>query len=145
MRHIGKQPVPVSASATEGELAAECELFTRYLLGRSTPESITRRYVQANGQILDSTGDRVVAFVMRHRWALPYLDAACGLRQRDGALRAKLLMLTAILETTPEFADHFLPEASGRFAFIIHGARQGTIAVLKAAVGLFLLPWVAES
>ncbi len=125
------------------DLAGECALFSRYLIGCLPPMEIARRYVRAHESILASPCDGVVAFAVRHPWALPYLDAACGVRKPDGLLRKKLLVLTAILEATPQFADEFLPEALGRTRFVWQAGRYAAAALAKAAVGMVLLP-IAE-
>ena len=129
------------SDAKERKLAAECVVFARYLIGYDCPAVIIRRYVVANALLLDGADDGVVAFALRHPWALPYLDAACGLRLRDGVLRRKLVLLTAILEATTEFADVFLPEPVGRVGFLFWAFRHGVTAFLKGVLGLLLLPF----
>ena len=63
------------------------------------------------------------------------LDAAAGLLRPGGALRNRILLMAAILETTPEFADHFLPQHMGPLALVLHVGVAGTVAVLNALGG----------
>lgn len=126
-------------------LARECRLFAAYLIGEAPPEEIIARYTQANQALLPDSSDsgRVVDFVSRHPWALPFLDAACGLLRGDDLLRKKLLVLLAILEATPRYADRFLPPpARGIVPLAAEVGWSGVVATVKCAVGILLWPLV---
>ncbi len=133
------------AKSAQPALARECRLFAAYLIGEAPPEEIIVRYTQANQALLPDSSDsgRVVDFVSRHPWALPFLDAACGLLRGDDLLRKKLLVLLAILEATPQFAAEFLPPPGrGLVPLAVEVGWNGAIAALKCAVGILLWPLV---
>lgn len=130
----------------------EAELYARYLLGdalRRGPlppavNPILERYRRARSEIDPagaSRGERAVAdFAASHPWSLPFLDAACGLVQRHGLLRGRLLLMSALLEASPRFADRFLPRPSGRTRLALRLAKLSVTATGKAAIGLLLYP-----
>jgi hypothetical protein len=127
-------------------LEAEARMLARYLVGRPAPPEVVARYCDANRTLLDAPPEAgeaaMVAFVRRRPWALPLLDAAAALRRPAGLLRSKALVMTAILETTPELADEFLPRHVHPLGLLLRLALSGTLAVLLAAAGLLLLPLV---
>ena len=79
---------------------------------------------------------------MRHVWALGPLDAISALRRPKSILRAKLLLMSAILEARPEFSEKFLPaDHSGmeRAALLYYAGRT----VARAIAGFALLGVIA--
>jgi hypothetical protein len=124
------------------DLQAEGRIFGRYLGGRLPPPELIDRYVEANRVLrASSVSERdvaLVAFVRRHPWTVSYLDAAAGLFARDGLLRSKLLVMAAILEASPAFADEFLPRASGRLALVVRLSVLGVVVVAQVGIGAVL-------
>ncbi|HEV1995132.1 MAG TPA: hypothetical protein VGR03_12455 [Candidatus Acidoferrum sp.] len=121
----------------------EFNLFARYLIGQEAPDELLPRYVRANSILFregcDPKETAAVAFVCRHPRTLPYMDAACGLLRPDHLLRKKLLVIMAILETTPALADHFLSRATrGIWPLLAEVAWTGLVASVKGIVGLVL-------
>jgi hypothetical protein len=121
----------------------EFELFARYLLGQEAPDELLPRYLNANSILFregcDPKETAAVAFVSRYPRTLPYIDAACGLLRPDHLLRKKLLVMMAILETTPALADHFLSRPTrGMLPLFAEVAWTGLVASVKAVVGLVL-------
>ena len=101
------------SSCSDDVLAAEAILFSRYLLRTDPPAEMIERYV-AGDRILfpDRAADAdraVVAFARSHPAAVSLLDAATGLLMPDALLRKKILLMAAILEASPRYADEFLP------------------------------------
>ncbi len=90
----------------------------------------------------DGRGAAVAAFALRHPWSLPFLDAACGIMQPQGILRSKLLLMAAVLEASPEFADDFLPRDTPRTALAAKLVFFGLAAVTRTVLGLLLYPVV---
>lgn len=125
----------------------EAAIFTRYLVGRPPPPVLVARYVEGNATLFaavtDVREDAVVAFVRRHPWSVGLLDAAAGLVRPSGLLRGKILLMGAILETAPEFADEFLPRAVRPLALLARVVGHGLVAVGRALLGLPL--WAAAA
>ena len=67
---------------------------------------------------------------MRRSWSLPFLEAAAGFLAPRSILRRKTLLMTAILEATPDFVQDFLPRTSSGPAFF---AGCGWLALREGA------------
>ena len=131
-----------STDVEEAALALEARLITRYLVDRDPEPPMVARYVAANRIHFPKDAadiDRVVAYARRHPRALPFLDAASGFLRPGSLLRKKILLMAAVLETTPTFAPDFLPRTSGAVALLLRLALLGIAAGLKVVVGAALL------
>jgi hypothetical protein len=91
------------------ELRKEATTLGRYLVDDRLTDELIERYVAAHQRLLPSTTDRVSAFGRRYPISVPCLDAAAGLVGRHCDFRKRVLLMTVILEASPEFADKFLP------------------------------------
>jgi hypothetical protein len=123
-------------------LQTEARVFSRYLVGRNPPDELIDRYEKANGILFAEPCDRrdaaLIGFVGRHPWSVSFLDAASGLLRPSGLLRGKILTMGAILETSPEFADDFLPREEHPAAFVFHLLILGVVAVACVVLGSLL-------
>jgi hypothetical protein len=130
-------------------LETEARVFARYLVGRTPPQELIDRYAEANRILRTTSADgrdaALVAFVRRHPWAVPFLDAATGIFRRNGELRSKLLVMAAILETSPVFADDFLPRTVRPVALIVRLIGLGVVAVVQVCIGAALYAVAARS
>lgn len=89
----------------------ECEALAGYLVGRQCPPDVAQRYLAAVRDLgLDPTPfeGRLWRACLRARPLLSCLDAGVALCHKDGAVRKRLLVMFALLETAPETADRFL-------------------------------------
>jgi hypothetical protein len=122
----------------------EARVLGRYLVGHEPPPELIARYVAAGETLFAASAApadaATVDFACRHPWSLPFLDAAAGLARPAGLLRGKLLVMSAILEASPTYADEFLPRTPGRLALLAQLGIHGAAAVGQAVVGLLLLP-----
>jgi hypothetical protein len=126
----------------DAELEQEGRIFAEYLVGRPPPLELVQRYVQAHralgAKAAAASEGGLTDFVRRHPWSVGFLDAAAALLEPGGLLRGKILMMSAILETSPAFADEFLPRAVGAPALFLRLAGLGVTTTLRALVGLVL-------
>jgi hypothetical protein len=140
--------VPTGDDQLEEALAREAWTLTRYLVGGAADDALAARYVAAVRALFGDAGDphdrRVLAFALAHHWSLGPLDAAAGLLRPRGALRRRLHLVSALLETTPSFAPAFLPRPVTRPRLLWELARAGLTAGGKLAVGLVLYPLAAR-
>ncbi len=60
---------------------------------------------------VDRRDQRLLDFMRRHPWSIGLIDGGLALRRPGSAVRAKLLVMSAILEATPDYAPDFLPAA----------------------------------
>jgi hypothetical protein len=124
----------------------EARRFARYLVRAEPGAAELERYARACDRLFpppqSPADEALVAFARRHPRALPWLDAACALRRPEALLRRRLLLLAAILETTPRFAPRFLPRHASAAGLLQRLAGHGVRAAAAAALGLLLLPLV---
>jgi hypothetical protein len=120
-------------------LEMEARVFGRYLVGRVPPAELVERYCAANAAIFTEPGGAedtaLVGFVRRNPWSVSLLDASSGLLRPGNLLRNKILLMAAILETSPEFADEFLPRDVRPFRLLVGLAANGTLALARAVLG----------
>lgn len=129
-------------SANDREFA----LLTRFLIGSVPPARFRARYESGCRALFGDPAPRSAALrlALRHPVLLPLLDAGCALRRREDPLRQRLLLLTAILEASPEYADVFLPRTLTWPKLLIALPLRGAFAVAKAIGGATLLLAVRE-
>jgi hypothetical protein len=125
-------------------LEREARIFGRYLVGREPPPDLVARYRDASRAVFPGPAEPVdaalLAFVRRHPWSVSLLDAAVGLRRPGTLLRNKILVMAAVLEASPLFAEEFLPPAPGPVALVLRVVGLGTLAVGRAALGMLVYP-----
>lgn len=133
----------------DAELESEARLFTRYLVGREAPDELVARYRDASRALfyepVDAREAAVVAYVHRHPASLPFLEAASALLRPGSLLRNKVLMMAAVLETSPAFANDFLPRNVSLTGLVLRVVASGTAAVLRTLVGAALLAAASRS
>jgi hypothetical protein len=126
----------------EAMLDAEARVFSRYLVGATPSPEIVARYREASRTLWpDGPGPRDagrLAFVRRHPWSVGLLDAAAALLHPGGQLRCRILVASAILETTTTHADDFLPRTASTRVLLWRLVTSGTVALVQAAVGVLL-------
>jgi hypothetical protein len=126
--------------------AREAEVFGRYLLGGSRPDSKSiELYLKADSIQKHDTApvreQKILAFALRRPRTIGLLDSALALSNSESLLRQKLLLMSAILETRPQYAALFLPQQRN-FFYLFYVGFVGVRAVAKAVVGKVLLMFV---
>ena len=148
-RDFGFAPVDLATGLSRvfpesgnSELHQEGRQLARYLMGVEPVPEILSRYVSGSRELwADAPDEPELRWWRRHPCLLPVLDAAAGLMYPQSLLRKKVLLMTAILETTPEHAEFFL-RAPPRMPWVLAVlAVRGAWAVAKAIVGLPVLWW----
>jgi hypothetical protein len=131
-----------SGAGDSRSLQIEARVFSRYLVGRDPPGELIGRYERANRALFNEPVDQrdraLVGFVGRHPWSVSFLDAASGLLRPNGLLRGKILTMGAILETSPEFAEEFLPRAAHPAVLVLRLFTLGLAGVTRAVLGSLL-------
>ena len=123
------------------ELRNEALLFGRYLVGRQLSEELVERYVRANEELFhdaDAIDRDLVAFARRHPWSIAMLDASAGIIGGNSLLRKKLLLMTAIVETTPELVDRTEPRSVNLPRLALRIGTAGVRTVFNVVSGLAL-------
>ena len=123
-------------------LSQEAETLGRYLLGKPPGEKVIALYIAANEKKpirLSAREEKIFRFLVKNRWSAGLIDSALGFsKAAQGGIRRKILYMSAILETQPEYAGLFLPKTRswGYNLFIFW---VGCRAVMKAIAGKILL------
>lgn len=125
------------------DLRAEAIAFGRYLVDHTPGDELVDRYCRANAELFaHEAPDPAVAYARVHPWAISLLDAAAGLAAMRGGepslLRKKLLVMTAIVETTPEYVARTEPRSASLPALAVKLGLAGARTAFNAAVGLAL-------
>ena len=142
-------PSEVRLSRTIDEpLEREAEAIGRYLLGSAPSAVEIERYVRGVRALFPDAPRRetaVVEFALRRPWALPLLDGACGLVEPDSLLRRKLILMLAVLETSPGLAEAFEPVTGPRAAVLARLCLRASKGAARCLAGLAILPLASRS
>lgn len=127
----------------------EAELFGRYVLGHRglVDRDVLARYAEGCAVLFGVPGSpedaAVVEFVRRHPWSLAFVDAAAAALCPHTLLRKKLLLMAAVLETIPAYAESFSPMTRSRVALVLRLAWCAACSVTHALIGIPVL-WLAR-
>lgn len=121
----------------------EAAIFGRYLLGGTQPDAASIALYTKALSLRDKSNasardKKTVAFALRSPRSIALLDSACALSQPGSLLRQKLLLMSAILETQPQYAHLFLPRQR-HFFYHFYIFFVGCRAVARAVCGKILL------
>jgi NADH dehydrogenase len=133
------------AGAIEDALDAECRVFTAHLVGRTPDDYIVSRYRAAHAALpaLAAEGDAdaaLTAFARRSPARARIADAYAARFAPHSALRKKLVVLLAILETSPAtWRDIDARIAASRGGALLRMLAAGAGAIAALALGAMLL------
>ena len=126
------------------DLAREGLFYSRYLLGRACDAAHADRYAEGCVRLgLIGKDDPLVVYTKKFPWSLGPLESTAGFLQPEGVLRSKLLLLTAVLEASPVYTDHFLEKHHRLPALAFRIVALGVRSVIKPLVGLPLY-WMVK-
>lgn len=129
----------------------EARVLAEYLIaGAARPEVIERYHLacEARGLLPVDAEDAVLRSIREHPWLVAPLEAACVWVAPEHALRKKILLMLAVLETVPALSDHFLPLGPpdrSRLIEILRLLALGARAVGKTCLGLVLWRWLGRT
>jgi len=125
-------------------LEKECRLITRYLIEEEPSQEFISTYIMGNSSLLSDPQLEedlsIMSFIRQYAWVLPFMDAACGILRPRSLLRKKILLMVAILEASPHYINHFLPEAVSGPRFFFSMLRYGVQAGVKVILGFCIYP-----
>jgi hypothetical protein len=134
----------MATRAGETTLDDEARLFARHLVRRAPDAALVARYGAACARLFPGVPDArdlaLLAFVRAHPWSLGPLDAVLALLRPQSLLRARLLVMAAILETTPAHAADFLPRPVGMGRLAWRLPVLGLVAIAQVLVGAAVYP-----
>ncbi len=123
----------------------EAEAFARCLTGRPCGRERAARYAAACTRLapeerLTPAERNILRTAVRLPWLAGPLDAACGVLQPAHPLRARMFIMAAVLEASPEGARDFLPASASRPALMVLTAAGLAKAAVKLLLGLAVFP-----
>ncbi len=132
----------MSAAARDDSYQKEAEVFGRYLLdGKNpNPKSISLYMEAMHLRPAEALGrdKKILKFMLKNKWSIGMIDGALAFSKKKSIVRRKILFMSAILETQPEYAALFLPqERSGFYNLYIFWV--GFRAVMKMVAGKIIL------
>lgn len=119
------------------EIDAEGRALAAYLLGREAGGDTLVRYATAVERLdhPESNADRRLLDRLRRRPALwPLVDAGLALVRPRSHVRRRVVVMLAMLEADPSYADLFLPVERKRSHAFVVGLRM-VAAMLRGAIG----------
>ena len=120
----------------------EAEIFGKYLLNGKIPDAKSiSLYVDAmNMKPVSAIGkdEKILKFILRNPRFIGMIDGALAFSKRKSIVRRKILFMSAILETRPEYAQLFLQKERSWF-YNIYIFWVGFRAILKAIGGKIIL------
>lgn len=126
--------------------AYEAEVFGKYLLSGKSPDSKSiELYLKASEMRKYDTASprdqKILMLALRRPWLIGILDSSLALSNPESLLRQQLLLMSAILETRPNYAHLFLPKQRS-FFYLFYVGFVGVRAVTKAIAGKVFLYFV---
>jgi hypothetical protein len=141
--------MPATDSTNDAALLREAAVLTRLIVGRQADPEFAHRYVAAHRLLLPESIEPVdaalISMAMHRPWLLPCIDTALALRRPDALLHRKSMLMAAILEASPQFADDFLPRQTGLIALAWLGLRIGATTAVQLAIGLPIVWWCGRA
>ncbi len=120
----------------------EAEIFGRYLLHGKNPDAKSiSLYVDAmNLRPAAAIGrdEKILRFILKNKWSIGMIDGALAFSKKKSVVRRKILFMSAILETRPQYAALFLQQKRSWF-YNIYIFWVGCRAILKMMCGKLIL------
>ncbi len=112
------------------DLEREAKIFGRYLIAEEISKAAVRLYLEAhkaNSFTLNEKETRLLTLIYKHPSLTGMIDGGLALQKKDSTIRKKIFFMLAILETFPEYSQHYLfpdpASAKNLLGFFISGAR----------------------
>ncbi len=120
----------------------EAEIFGRYLLNGKIPnqksislyeDAMRLRPAQAIGR-----DEKILKFILKNPFFIGIIDSALAFSKKKSVIRRKILFMSAILETQPEYTELFLPQEK-KWGYNLYIFYVGCRAVMKMILGKIVL------
>lgn len=113
----------------------EALVFGSYLISQKLSPNTIQIYQKACSQLKLTQSNRVVDLCVRFPRLIGFLEAAIAILAPNHLLRKKLIVLSAIIETTPDHHQLYLPKNYSVF-FVVRLCRLGLKIVFQASIGI---------
>lgn len=115
----------------------EAEILGKYILKQEINDTAIERYQMACAKLKLQSEDKILNLIQRKKWLLPYIDAGQKLSDKEHILQKKLIIMFAILETMPDYAQAFMAKAYP-ITYIFNIITNGISGVWKLLIGYIL-------
>src|SRR5437879_5324658 len=128
-------------SDENGSFFAEADLLGRYLIRIPPNNRVKLLYAKAMTAInieFDPIDQKLWHIMIQYPFTFKIIDSGLAVIRPNSAIRRKIYTMLAILETSPEYCDYFLPQLFGPL-YMVNVAFAGARAALVALIGLVVL------
>lgn len=119
----------------------EADFFGKYIIKKSPNEYVKQQYVKAlqnSASQIQISDKKIAEFLYRNQWSLGCIDSGLALLTPHSEIRKRIYIIFALLESSPEYVDYFLPKKRNLFyLFILFFV--GVRAIVKSLIGVLLI------
>jgi hypothetical protein len=122
-------------------LKAEANLFIKYLGIKNADDNLINRYCDAIQQLeltLTEKQVKIIHWLIRFPFLLPLVDGGFALLQPNNTIRERILVMSALIETTPAYTNNFLVQKNIIWP-VFHFLYRGSVSVFKGIIGAILI------
>lgn len=129
---------PTIAMSSPADIKREANVFSRYLIGENISDSLVSRYeaaiVYADAE-LSPQDKKLMKLCLRRPWLTGFVDGGLSILNPLSDLRRRIYIMFAVLETSPKYAHHFLPQHHSPFYLVVL-TLVGLRALFRTLVGV---------
>jgi len=123
------------------DASAEAKVFGRYLINQKPGAAAVNLYaanIKASGTTYTKKEKKLLRLCLNHPWLTGLVDGGLAIVNPTSALRRRIYIMLAILESSPDYANYFLPRRRSML-YILVVLFAGARAVVKAILGTILV------
>jgi hypothetical protein len=122
-------------------MLCEAKLFAQYLDAKVDDEALLIKYTNAIEKLKLSLSEKeasVLRYIIKMPFLLPFADGAWAFLNPKNGIRKRILVMSALIETEPQYLQFFLNEKDVSFS-VFNMLLRGSVAVLRGIIGVFLI------
>jgi hypothetical protein len=122
-------------------MQGEAKLFAQYLGAKVDDETFLKKYTDAIEKLklsLSKKEENILRHILKMPFLLPLADGAWGFLNPKNGIRKRILIMSALIETEPQYVQFFLNEKNISFS-VYKLLFRGSVAVLRGIIGVFLI------
>lgn len=119
----------------------EAKLFAQYLGAKVDDETLLIKYSNAIEKLklsLNEKEENILRYLLKMPFLLPFADGAWAFLNPKNGIRKRILIMSALIETEPQYVQCFLNEKDVSFS-VFKLIFRGSVAVLRGIVGVLLM------
>lgn len=119
----------------------EAKLFAQYLGAKVDDETLLIKYADAIEKLklsLSEKEENILRYLLQMPFLLPFADGAWAFLNPKNGIRKRILVMSALIETEPQYVQYFLNQQDVSFP-IFRFIFRGSVAVLRGIIGVLLM------